>query len=258
MTALDAQPAGNNTAQQPLPEGRIGQRQAPVWRWSQTWRNVLFVHWQVPTDRVRDLLPGELELDCWQGSAWVSAVAFQLAMVRLGRLPPIPWCTDFLELNLRTYVRYRSRPGICFLSMHADSRAAVAAARWLTPLPYRYAPMACARERGQWRWRCGGAGAAQPALLEGKFQVRGEAAPAVADSLDAWLLERYDAFVSNRRGALYRMTVEHPPWRVSPVTCDIASARCEASIGIPLSRVPSFSHFSTGVEALLSPFEPLG
>ena len=93
-----------------------------------SWRNVLFVHWEADGCRVREHLPAALELDSWCGSTWVSAVVFRLADVRLRGLPPITFCPDFLELNLRTYVRYRGQPGIYFLRMYADSRLAVAAA----------------------------------------------------------------------------------------------------------------------------------
>jgi len=218
---------------------------------------VLFLHWDVADRRLRELVPGALELDRWQGSVWVSAIAFRLAKVQLRGLPPIPLCTDFLELNLRTYVRYRGQLGIYFLSMHADSRVAVAAARWLTPLPYRFAPMTCRNERKGWHLRCGGNSANWPVLLDGHFEEWGAAACANENSLDAWLVERYAAFVPDRRGRLHRMVCEHAPWVVSSVICDITRVGCEPAIGLLLGTTPSLCHLSTGVESLIGPFEPL-
>jgi uncharacterized protein YqjF (DUF2071 family) len=217
----------------------------------------LFLHWEVTADRLCRLLPGNVELDRWAGSAWVSAVAFRLAKVQLGPLPPVPFCTDFLELNLRTYVRYRDEPGIYFLSMHADAPVAVAAARWLTPLPYRYAPMACRCEQGEWQWQCGPSAAGGPALLSGRFQPQGEVGPVTEDSLTDWLIERYRAFVPDRQGRLCRMSVEHAPWEVCPVTIEITQASCEPWLGIELRGAPDCSHFSTGVAAVIWPFEPV-
>src|SRR5437016_4587670 len=105
------------------------------WRWSQNWRDLFFAHWQVPTCALRPHLPNCLRIDTWQGTAWVSIVAFRLD-VRHRWLPALGLCSNFLELNLRTYVRWRGMPGIYFLSIHADSHIAVALARLLTPLPY--------------------------------------------------------------------------------------------------------------------------
>jgi len=218
---------------------------------------VLFVHWEVADHRLREILPESLELDRWQGSAWVSAVVFRLVRVRLRGLQPIPLCSDFLELNLRTYVRYRGEPGICFLSMHADSAVAVAAARWLTPLPYRYAPMTCRNEQKQWHWQCGAGTTTQPVLLDGHFELQDGVAHAVENSLDAWLVERYAAFVPDRRGRLHQMVCKHAPWGLSPVACDMVRVGCESEVGLSLNSVPSLCHFSSGVEALIGPFEPL-
>jgi hypothetical protein len=223
----------------------------------QSWQNVLFLHWEVGDFRLRVLVPGALELDRWHGSAWVSAVAFRLAKLQLRGLPPIPLCTDFLELNLRTYVQYRGEPGIYFLSMHADSRVAVSAARWLTPLPYRYAPMTCRNERNEWRWRCGAGSATQPVLLDGLFEPQGDMARADANSLDAWLVERYAAFVPDRGGRLHRMVCEHAPWELSPVACDITRVGFESAVRLPLSLVPVLAHFSSRLEARIGRFEPL-
>jgi uncharacterized protein len=243
------------TLQKQLPAERARVRRPRGWQWRQTWKDVLFLHWEVAGDRLHRLLPDHVELDRWDGSAWVSAVAFRLAKVQLGPLPPVPLCTNFLELNLRTYVLYRGEPGIYFLSMHADARVAVAAARWLTPLPYRHAPMACCSEQGQWRWQCGPSVAGRAALLNGRFQPQGEARPVAADSLDVWLLERYRAFVPDRQGTLYCMAVEHAPWDVCGSTAEIAQVSCEPSLGIDLSRTPCLSHFSDGVGAVVLPFE---
>src|SRR5439155_4256722 len=109
------------------------------WRWSQHWRDLIFAHWRVPASTLLPHLTLGLELDTWEGAAWVSAVAFRLEGVRLRGLPPMGPCSNFLELNLRTYVQRRGEPAIYFLRIHAGSRLAVAFARWLTPLPYAFA-----------------------------------------------------------------------------------------------------------------------
>lgn len=249
MTALIPRPTGL--------KGSSVQRRQRDWTWSQAWRDVLFLHWEVDERPLLEHLPAALEIDRWQGSTWISAVAFRLSKVRLHGLPPIPLCTDFQELNLRTYVRYQGEPGIYFLRMYADSRVAVTAARWLTPLPYCFAPMKCRCEGGVWQLVCGDRPTGQAMLLAGQFQPQGNAQRAAEESLDAWLVERYRAFVPDRYGRLHWMEVAHPPWEIDPVSANVKSAGCAAPFGVAVDSATSHCHFSSGVESLIAPFEPV-
>ena len=245
MTAVASPPVNQLTANQAGPRRD--------WKWSQAWENVLFLHWPVEDGPLVGQLPAGLEIDRWEGSAWVSIVAFRLANVRLHGLPPIPLCTDFLEVNVRTYVRHRGEPGIYFLQMYGDGRIAVAAARLLTLLPYRYCPMQCRLEGGAWHWRCGASSAGPAALLAGQFIAEGHSRRAEAGSLDEWLVERYAAFVPDGRGRLFRMEVEHPPWEIARVALQFSGAECVAEfLGAEALQAP-LGHFSRGTEARLAP-----
>ena len=108
--------------------------------WVQTWREVLFAHWAVPEEAVRPHIDRRIEIDTWRGMAWISAVAFRLN-TRPAGWPSAPFCSNFLELNLRTYVRDGDDPAVWFLSMHGGRRLAVWLGQRLTPLPYRFALM---------------------------------------------------------------------------------------------------------------------
>jgi uncharacterized protein YqjF (DUF2071 family) len=95
------------------------------WQWSQHWRHLFFAHWLVLPEILQRHLPAGLELDTFEGAAWITIVAFHLEKVRLRGLPPIYPFSNFLELNFRTYVRFAGRPAIYFLSIHAGNRLAV-------------------------------------------------------------------------------------------------------------------------------------
>jgi uncharacterized protein YqjF (DUF2071 family) len=71
----------------------------------QSWSNLLFVHWDVRPEILRRLLPTELELDLFEGAAFVGLVPFTMAGVRLDGLPAVPGLSRFHETNVRTYVR---------------------------------------------------------------------------------------------------------------------------------------------------------
>ncbi len=115
------------------------------WVMTQVWSDLLFAHWALPAQLVRPLVPSGLELDLFQGLAWVGVVPFQMSGVRPRLLPAVPWLSAFPELNVRTYVRCRDRgvekAGVYFFSLDAANPAAVAIARSTFLLPYFAAAM---------------------------------------------------------------------------------------------------------------------
>jgi len=189
--------------------------------------------------------------------AWVSAVAFHMARVRPRGLPPLPPVSNFLELNLRTYVRLDDKPGVFFLSIHASKRLAVQVAKWFSPLPYSYARMDCSREDERYRFRCKAADPDKELVFEACYTPESEMFAAGRDSLDEWLLERYCLYVGNRSGGLIRAEVHHDQWPVQDVDVEIRSNSLGRSFGLVLSPSPDRAHFSSGVNALAWPFELL-
>ena len=95
----------------------------------QVWHDLLFAHWQVNPDNLRPLVPAPLELDIYDGRAWVAVTPFHMSDVRMRALPPIPGMSAFPELNVRTYVKFGGVPGVFFFSLDAASRSAVIGAR---------------------------------------------------------------------------------------------------------------------------------
>ena len=111
----------------------------------QQWRDLHFLHWEVPPEALRALVPPELELDAFEGRTYVGVVPFLMRPARARFLPPLPGLADFYEVNVRTYVRHRGgEPGVWFFSLDASNLAAVLAytrrsvrlnrARWSTSL----------------------------------------------------------------------------------------------------------------------------
>lgn len=221
------------------------------WRWAQDWRELLFAHWRVPSSTLQRHLPPEVKIDTWEGQAWVSAVAFRLR-TRLAGWPSVPLVSNFLELNLRTYVRDGDRPAVWFLSMHGGSLIAVWLGRKLTPLPYSYAPIRLDRRGHQRRFQCGDT---HRPLFAADFRPFGETQRAVEGTLDSWLTERYSAIVADGKGAWLRMIVEHPPWEIQSCAARIEAGRLGLPFDLDLSRPPDIVHYSDGVAARVSSFE---
>jgi uncharacterized protein YqjF (DUF2071 family) len=223
------------------------------WRWVQRWQQVLFAHWRVAPSALVPHLPPAVKPDTYDGAAWVSAVAFRLAVRHRG-LPAVGPCSNLLEINLRTYVRFRDEPAVYFLRLHADSRVAVRLARWLTPLPYAVARIVHALGDAD---RFVASRPDGTPLFAATFRPTGPRREVSPDSLDEWLVERYRANVADHRGRLFRMTVQHPPWRLREIEGEVTGAGIGNEWGLDLSGPPDRCHYSDGVDARVLPFEEM-
>lgn len=220
--------------------------------WLQHWLDVICLHFPVPADSLRPLLPSQLELDTYENEAWISLVQFRLKLRPAG-LPFVQGFSSLVELNVRTYVRHRGASGIYFLRMFADNSLAICAARWLTPLDYRAGTLGQQCSADSWLGHCESTAEA----FRLRFQVRPVAAPkqASSGSLEAWLWERYRLFVGTKSGRLLSAQVEHEAWRIVPLVGEVV---CQARLGddalsSALSR-PRLMHYSPGVAARFLPF----
>lgn len=228
-------------------------------KWQQQWKDALFLHFPVAAEELRPHVPAEVEIDTFAGQAWLSYVFFRL-MLRPAGLPYVPGFSSLVELNVRTYVRRRGQAGICFLRMYADNRLAIWASRWLTPLCYEPAKMIDERlPDGTRRIECrpldGSAG-----VLAVTFSVAGAPGPAQAESLDAWLLERYRLFVGMCDGRLLAAEVEHEPWRMSAVGVCAVDDGMSGPLGFSVNGNARVVHCSPGVTARFGGFRafPIG
>jgi uncharacterized protein YqjF (DUF2071 family) len=117
----------------PTPEQREAARhpdpkQGTVMR--QRWENLLFLHWRVDPAVIQRSLPAGLHVDTFEESAWIGIVPFAMRDVRPAGLPAIGPISNFLELNVRTYVHdERGVPGVWFYSLDCNQPLAVIIAR---------------------------------------------------------------------------------------------------------------------------------
>jgi uncharacterized protein YqjF (DUF2071 family) len=197
---------------------------------------------------VKARLPDDLEVNTFDGSAWLSVVIFRLN-VRPRWLPFLPGLSSLTEVNLRTYVRHADRPGITFLSVHADNRIAIRLARLLTPMPYHHARLRYQRPNEDFVFE-GSSGAPSARRLAVRFRTIGESYEPRDGCLDAWLLERYRLFLEDRRDHLLEAEVTHPRWSVHGVEL----LDCHGSWDGDLARPPDLVHFAPGVRALFGSF----
>jgi uncharacterized protein YqjF (DUF2071 family) len=180
---------------------------------TQKWRSLLFVHWEVPVEALRALVPSQLAVDTFEGRAYVGLVAFDMRDVRPSRfLPAVPTAAHFEETNVRTYVHAGGRdPGVWFFSLDASSALAVLGARAFYHLPYWHARMTTGsdgdgrtRYRSDRHWEGG-----SPASLDVVYERGEELGTAAEGTLEHFLVERYFLYALTARGALLRGQVHH-------------------------------------------------
>src|SRR5687768_155108 len=124
-------------------ENRIAMRSRPPGSplMHQTWEKLLFMHWPVPVEQIRPLIPAPLEIETFDGKAWIGVTPFKLTHLHPIPGPEIPGLNWFYELNVRTYVHHNGVPGIWFFSLDASKAIPVIAARLFYALPYMKADM---------------------------------------------------------------------------------------------------------------------
>src|SRR5258708_13964127 len=114
---------------------------AGPWVMAQIWHYLLFAHWPVDAKALRPLLPAQLQIDTFEGQAWLAVVPFRMTGVRLRVTPVLPWLSAFPELNVRTYVTRGGKPRVWFFSLDSCNSLAGAIARAWVPRPYFLSPM---------------------------------------------------------------------------------------------------------------------
>lgn len=183
------------------------------------WSDLLILSYAVPAETLAPSLTEGLEPDTWDGSAWVSLVAFSFSEARvLGwSVPPAFGLCDFPEFNLRLYARSGSRRGVVFVREIVASPIVTGIARLVYNEPYSAVPSYQARvtqvgDIRRVRHEFQFTGRTHMVAATG----RGEPSVPAPDSFDTWVKEQAYGFGTRRNGMLTTYRVQHPPWRVYP------------------------------------------
>jgi uncharacterized protein YqjF (DUF2071 family) len=181
----------------------------------QEWYSVIFLHIPVNSETVLSLIPEGTMPDLHNGQAWISVLAFTVRNAHPRIAPPLPYLSNFHEINLRTYVRFakNDRPGITFLDINASKRLPSFLGR-AYGLPYRHADI----------YRC--EGSPQRKIISRKsdgcsmdLNITTSALLQPKSPLDVWLTERFIAYQQLRDG-IYSYPIQHREWQLKTVTID--------------------------------------
>jgi len=210
----------------------VGERPAGMRLMHMKWGSLLFLHWRCPPQALRGRIPRGLELDLYDGSAWLGVTPFAMWRIRPTFLPPVPVLSASHELNVRTYVRRESVPGVWFFSLDASNGLAVSAARLMYRLPYYRARMTLQAVGPEIRFSSRRDGADPPVELRAVWRRGDPFAPAEPGSLDFFLVERYTLYASHG-DRLLRARIHHEPWPLSVAHLESLQSSMFSAQGLP-------------------------
>lgn len=235
---------------QPTISDRLAIRERPSGRplMHQDWGKLLFLHWQIDEDSLRPLIPAPLEIDTFDGSAWIAIAPF--TMWNISAFPPllprIPGLSAAHELNVRTYVHFNGVPGVWFFSLDLNSATGVFGARKFYYLPYFNAEIELKQAGNVIDYSLRRTD--EPAASFSARWTIGEALPeSEPGSLEFFLTERYCLYSYNDE-KLYRARIHHEPWPLRRASLSSLRSSMIEAAGLPEPKGEPLLHYAEEVK----------
>ncbi len=220
------------------------------------WHDLAFLHWPIEANLLRPFIPADLEIDTYDGRAWLGVVPFRMTEVCPRRVPRWLGGRDFAELNLRTYVRQRSNPeypGVWFFSLDAASWLGVRVARLWYGLPYYDARISIEYQGAAIKYHSQRTHRrAPPAELAVTYEPTAPPQTATPGSFEYWLTERYALYSARARGKTgFGQTrighIHHRPWPLQPGKALIEKCDMTRLINLELPEIDPIVHVAKEV-----------
>lgn len=222
-----------------------------AWCWQQSWLDLAFLHYRVSRKEVSRLLPPNVKLQTFDGSAWVGVVPFSMAGFMRRPFTAWPLLRSFPELNLRTYVEVDGKPGVWFFSLDADCWPIVLGGNLVYNLPYFKADIDL-EKRDDW-FECVSARRKSDVKFQARYRPIGDPFIAESDTFEAWATERYCLYSQSRKGDIYRVEVHHVRWPLQEAEVEIETCDLFDAAGISPLDTEVVCHYSPGVQVVSYP-----
>ncbi|REJ75222.1 MAG: DUF2071 domain-containing protein [Acidobacteria bacterium] len=177
------------------------------------WRDLVMANYEVEPRLLEDLTPNGTELDLNEGKCFVSLVAFKFVNTKVLGFP-VPFHTDFLEVNLRFYVLRKTpdedRRGVVFVKEIVPRSAITFVARTLYGEPYETWKMALTEDSGllSYSW--------SDQSVKNRLSVRVGENQGVPEngSHGEFIIEHYWGYTARGSSRTDEYKVEHPKWEL--------------------------------------------
>jgi len=221
---------------------------------SAEWRDLVMLNYEVDPSLLNEHVPTGTVLDSFAGRTYLSLVGFRFCNTKLFGSLPIPFHTDFDEVNLRFYVRRNegseTRRGVVFIAEIVPKQAIAKTARLIygenyTSLPMRHrVHTEGLKKTAEYEWQVNGQWCKLSSLAQG------DPAHPQEGSLEQFITEHYWGYSNQRRGGCLEYHVSHAPWRVWRSTAALfegdASALYGCTLGSFLERPPDCAFIAEG------------
>jgi uncharacterized protein YqjF (DUF2071 family) len=184
-----------------------------------SWLNLAMANYEVPPSLLQPFLPLKTELDFFNGICYTSLVAFRFWNTRIRGIA-VPLHTNFEEINLRFYVRYKEgniwKRGVVFIKEIVPRAAISFIANTFYQERYETMPT-----RSQVK--------TLPGSLSVKYQwgkkysneitvdAHPVSHPIVTGSFEEFITEHYWGYAQQKDNTTKEYKVDHPRWNVHTV-----------------------------------------
>ena len=211
----------------------------------QGWYDLASIHWRYDQAEVTALLPDGLEVDTFDGAAWVGLIPFAMRGIGLPRLPAVPYLGSFPEVNVRTYVVRDGVPGVWFCSLDINRLLPTLVARVTYRLPYCWGRARHSRDDD-----------VMTTVVERRWPHRGPRTSIsvrvgeVIDEpteLDHFVTARWGLYSHGGRGGVRYAPVDHPRWPLQRATLLQLDDTLVTAAGLSAPQGDPHVLFSAGV-----------
>ena len=185
---------------------------------SARWEKLFLLTYDVDPEVLIPHLPPGTALDCIDGRAFVSLVAFDFLQTKVLGIP-WPGYQNFPEINLRFYVRHpdTDRRGVVFIREYVPKKLIAWIARFLYNEPYVSAVMDSEWKAGLSDFELEHTLKCNNSINKIKVTVEKDEFEAAEDTLAHFFKEHSWGFGKSHQGKLLEYEVWHPIWKTHAV-----------------------------------------
>ncbi len=210
----------------------------------QQWRDLAYIHWRYDPHEVQALLPDGIEVDTFDGSAWVGLIPFSMRNISFPFIPPVPYFGSFPEVNVRTYVKRNGVPGVWFFSLDVNRLIPAFFARLTYFIPYCWGKASHKKTAAKLltsvnrRWPSKSSTRIELSIGE-RIEEPGE--------LAHFLSARWGLYSKGFAGRLRYAPVDHEQWELYSASIDTLNDNLVTAAGLSAPTGEAHVMFSPGV-----------
>lgn len=181
------------------------------------WRKLAMANYDIDPQILQPYLPNNTELDLWNGTCYVSLIGFMFLNTKIKGIK-IPFHTNFEEVNLRFYVRYKDgdiwKRGVVFIKEIVPKHALTFVANTVYGEKYETLPMAHTWETYsdklsvKYKWK-------KKDNWNSIQVITGlDAHPIMEGGEEEFITEHYWGYTKLKNNQTSEYGVEHPRWQV--------------------------------------------